>query len=217
MWRRVREGPGGVNGFFCATGRGSACGFAFRPAAEDKSPAMPRLIFLLAAVVLTFAGCRKEVPGERGWSARQLAGLVFESPGNFQNTPLDLGLAQEFIESSEMHIAKTADFEIDVLRTVYKTGVELNFDGAAKGAVDGIAHLEGVRNLRDTATELTVSGKPARRLSITAERGRKTMRVEGILIADGQAYYQVQAIFDAASPHAAEDAERLLKSVRLAK
>ena len=144
-----------------------------------------------------------------------MAGLAFEAPGGFQNTPLDLGLAQEFIESSEMHIAKTADFEIDVLRTVYKTGVELNFDGAAKGAVDGIAHLEGVRNLRDTAVETTVSGKPARRLSITAERGRKTMRVEGILIADGQAYYQVQAIFDAASPHAAEDAERLLKSVRL--
>ena len=173
--------------------------------------------FLPICLVIALAGCRQEPPGTRGWGARQLAGLVFEAPGGFQNRPLDLGLAQEFIESTEMQVSKTAELEIDVLRTLYKSGVELNFDGAAKGAVDGIAHLDGIRNLHDTATEQTVSGKPARRLSITAERGHKTLRVEAILIADGQAYYQVQAIFDAASPHGQEDAERLLKSVRLAK
>ena len=177
---------------------------------------MPRFARFFLALALAFSSCGKTPPGTREWGARQMAGLAFEAPGGFQKTPLDLGLAQEFVESSEMQVCRTAELEIDVLRTVYKNGVELNFDGAAKGAVDGIAHLEGVRNLRDTAVATTVSGKPARRLSITAERGRKTMRVEGILIADGQAYYQVQAIFDAASPHAAEDAERLLKSVRLA-
>ncbi len=177
---------------------------------------MLRCFRIFLALVITLTGCRQTPPDTRGWGPRQLAGISFEAPGGFQNTPLDLGLAQEFIESSEMHIAKTADFEIDVVRTVYKSGVELNFDGAAKGAVDGIAHLEGVRNLHDTATAQTVSGKPARRLSINAERGRKTLRVEAILIADGQAYYQVQAIFDAASPHGREDVERLLKSVRLA-
>ena len=177
---------------------------------------MLRFPKILLALAFLFAGCGPTPPGPRGWSTRQLAGLSFEAPGGFQTRPLDLGLAQEFIESTEMHVAKTADLEIDVLRTLYKSGVELNFDGAAKGAVDGIAHLDGLTNLHDTATEQTVSGKPARRLSITAERGRKTLRVEAILIADGQAYYQVQAIFDAASPHGAEDAERLLKSVRLA-
>ncbi len=176
---------------------------------------MPHSASLFLALVLALSACEKKPPGTREWGARQMAGLAFEAPGGFQKTPLDLGLAQEFIESSEMQVCRTAELEIDVLRTVYKNGVELNFDGAAKGAVDGIAHLEGVRNLRDTAVETTVSGKPARRLSITAERGRKTMRVEGLLIADGQAYYQVQAIFDAAIPHAADDAERLLKSVRL--
>lgn len=177
---------------------------------------MLRCSKIFLALALALAGCRQTPPGTRGWSTRQLAGLSFEAPGGFQNRPLDLGLAQEFIESTEMHVAKTPDLEIDVLRTIYKTGIELNFDGAAKGAVDGIAHLDGITNLHDTATEQTVSGKPARRLSITAERGRKTLRVEAILIADGQAYYQVQAIFDSASPHGQEDAERLLKSVRLA-
>ena len=160
---------------------------------------------------------RNHAPSEvREWRARQLAGLTLEAPGDFQNTPLDLGVAQEFVESSEMQISKTAGFETDVLRTVYKTGVELNFDGAAKGAVEGFAHDDGVRNVQHTATETTVSGKAARRLSITAERWRKAIRVEAILIADGQAYYQVQAIFDPTRVHAQEDAERLLKSVRLA-
>ncbi len=174
--------------------------------------------FLLPAIILVggLAGCGPSAPGPRGWNARQIAGLAFEAPGSFQNKALDLGLAQEFVESTEMQVAKTADLEIDALRTVYKSGIELNFDGAAKGAVDGIAHLDGIRNLHDTATELTVSGKPARRLSITAERERKTLHVEAILIADGPAYYQIQVIFDAANPHGQEDAERLLKSVRLA-
>ena len=180
-------------------------------------PASPKLCFVpVIALLCGLAGCRQEPAGARGWGARQIAGLAFEAPGGFQNKPLNLGLAQEFVESTEMQVSKTADFEIDALRTVYKSGIELNFDGAAKGAVDGIAHLDGISNLHDTTTALTVSGKPARRLSITAERARKTLRVEAILIADGQAYYQIQAIFDAASPHGQEDAERLLKSVRLA-
>ena len=150
------------------------------------------------------------------YRTRQLAGLILEAPGEFQNTPLNLGPAQEFMESSEMQVFHTAGFEIAVQRTVYKSGLELSFDGAAQGAVDGIARLDGIRELRHTATELTVSGKPARRLSVTAGRWRKTLRVELLLIADGQTYFQVHAIFDAANPHGTADAERLLQSVSLA-
>lgn len=149
------------------------------------------------------------------WRTREIAGLRLEAPGDFQSTPLDLGAAQQFVEVSEMHFSKAAGFEIDVLRTVYKAEIELNFDGAAQGAVDGIARLDGIRNVQHTATELTVSGKPARRISITAERWRKALRVEGLLISDGQAYYQVQAIFDPGNRQAPADADRLLKSVQL--
>ena len=160
---------------------------------------------------------RPPAPAElRDWRTRQLAGLTLEAPGEFQNTSLNLGPAQEFMESSELQVFHTAGFEIAVQRTVYKSGLELSFDGAAQGAVDGIARLDGIRNLRQTAAELTVSGKPARRLSVTAGRWRKTLRVELLLIADGQTYYQVQAIFDSTNPNAPADAERLLKSVRLA-
>ena len=208
-----------------------ACGLGFSEpaAAYTCRAAMTRTSNIALALALSaacagggFFAVKKyrdhgQVPADvREWRTRQLAGLAIEAPGDFQNTPLDLGIAQEFVESSEMQISKTAGFEIDVLRTVYKTGVELNFDAAAKGAVEGFAHDNGVRNVQHTAAEQTVSGKAARRLSITAERWRKALRVEAILIADGQAYYQVQAIFDPNRAHAQEDAERLLKSVRLA-
>ncbi len=218
-------------GFFAASDARAVCVLGFTAAgfAYTQRAAMHRSSKTLLALALA-AACAgggflavKKYPDHdhvsavvREWRIRQLAGLTLQAPGDFQNTPLDLGIAQEFVESSEMQIAKAAGFEIDVLRTVYKTGVELNFDAAAKGAVEGFAHGGGVRDVQHTATETTVSGKAARRLSITAERWRKALRVEAILIADGQAYYQVQAIFDPGRAHAQEDAERLLKSVQLA-
>ena len=84
-----------------------------------------------------------------------------------------------------------------------------------QGAVGGIAQLPGIRNLQQTTTELTVSGQPARRVSVTASRGRKSVRAELLFIADGPRYFQVQATFAAANPHGATDAERLLQSVRV--
>lgn len=166
-------------------------------------------------VVQNFLAPKPTLAEPLDWKPRQLAGLVFDGAGDFQTVPLNLGAAQEFVESSEMHVAKSAGGEIDVLRTVYKEGVELNFDGAVQGAVNGIARLDGIRNLQHTVTEATVSGKAARRLAISAERWRKSLRVEAVLMADGQSFYQVQVIFDPANPRAVADAERLLKSVRL--
>lgn len=151
----------------------------------------------------------------RDWQVQTLAGLTLEAPGTFAAQPLNLGPAQEFVESSEMQVFKVAGFEIDVLRTAYKGGIELSFDGAVQGAVEGITRLDGIRNVQQTATELTVSGKPARRLSVTADRWRKTVRVEALLLADGQTFYQVQTVFDAANPRGVANAERVLKSVRL--
>ena len=180
---------------------------------------------LIAVVVCALAGFfgaqkyfpRAPVPVVLGeWRARQLAGLALEAPGEFHGKPLHFGEAQELIESSEMQVFETPGFEIAVLRTVYKDGVELSFDGAVQGAVAGIGQLPGIRNLQQTTTELTVSGKLARRVSVTAERWRKSVRAELLFLADGQRYFQVQATFDAANPHGAADAVRLLQSVRLA-
>ena len=152
----------------------------------------------------------------RTWHSHNLAGVVLDAPGDFKITPVDFGPAKEFIESSEMQENKVTGFEIAVVRSVYKNGIELNFDGAVQGAVNSLKQLDGVTNIERTATEQTVSGKTARRLSAKFARWQRTIRLEAVLIADGQTYYHTQVIFDSARPHGAEDAERLLKSVRLA-
>lgn len=184
-----------------------------------------KILIATAVVVCALAGYfggraylhRAPVPVVLGeWRTRQLAGVALEAPGEFHGKPLNFGAAQELVESSEMQVFETPGFEIAVLRTVYKDGVELSFDGAVQGAVGGIAQLPGIRNLQQTTTELTVSGQPARRVSVTAERGRKSVRAELLFIADGPRYFQVQVTFAAANPHGATDAERLLQSVRLA-
>ena len=152
----------------------------------------------------------------RDWRSQQVAGLAFDAPGDFKVRTVDFGAAMEFIESSEMQENKSTGFEIDLVRTVYKNGIDLNFDGAVLGAVNGLKQLDGVTDVKHTATEQTISGKPARRLSVTAARWRKTLHLEAVLISDGQTYYQVQAIFDSTNPRGRENAEHLLKSVRLA-
>lgn len=184
-----------------------------------------QLVLVIAAAVGVFAGffaVRKafeyfRAPTElRDWRSHTVAGLVFDAPGEFKIRTVDFGAAEEFIESSEMRENKVTGFEIDLVRTVYKSGIDLNFDGAVMGAVNGLKQLDGVTNVEHTATEQTISGKPARRLSVTASRWRKTLHLEAVLISDGQTYYQVQAIFDSTNPRGQENAEHLLKSVRLA-
>ena len=150
------------------------------------------------------------------WRAHQLAGLRFDAPCEFQKSPLNLGAVQEFVENGELHGFKAEGFEITVLRTTYKPGVELNFDNAAQSAVDGFAQLDGVRDFQQTSSELTVSGKTARRISATSTRWRKTARLEMLLIADGQTYSQVQVLSYGTGGDAAAAADRLLKSVSLA-
>lgn len=242
MLRIVRDGWPAVNGIFsrrrkAASDHRRADVWAEAPAALLSRPpglisAGPTMnlrskILIAAAVVMIcaltgFIGARKylsraPVPVVLGeWRTRQLAGVALEAPGEFHGKPLNFGAAQELVESSEMQVFETPGFEIAVLRTVYKDGVALDFDGAVQGAVGGIAQLPGIRNLQQTMTELTVSGKPARRVSVTAERGRKSVRAELLFIADGPRYFQVQVTFAAANPHGATDAERLLQSVRLA-
>jgi hypothetical protein len=154
-------------------------------------------------------------PEQRAWLSQTLLGMTLESPGDFEVKSLDLPETREVVQKSEIGVYKNPNFEIDVLRTVYKEGVELNFDGAAQGAAEGVSKLDGIRNVQQTISELSVSGKPARRLSMTADRWQKKMGVEVLLISDGPAFYQVQVIFDTANPRALADAMQVLKSVRL--
>jgi hypothetical protein len=190
---------------------------------------MSRVVRTVVSVVVTFAAAvagyflmgkvfdqMHAPPDRKNWSVRKVAGLVVDAPGEFKSATIDFGAVRDVMDSTEAHAFKMQSFEVNIVRSVYKEGIDLNLDGAVNGAVGGIAGLDGVKNVQQTVKEEPVSGKPARRLSLTAERWRKTLRLEAVIIADGRTYYQVQVIFEGRDPHGAEDAERLLNSVKLA-
>ena len=156
----------------------------------------------------------------KDWHSRTVAGIVIDSPGEFKTLSLNFGDAQKLIDKSDNVKCEASGFEIDVLRTGYKPGVELNLAGAVKGAVSSVGALEGVTNMKHTASATTVSGKPAQRLSMTGDRtldGRNgVIHVEGLLILDGRTFYQVEAVYDSSNSNGGEYAERTLRSVKLA-
>ena len=156
----------------------------------------------------------------KDWQTRTVTQVSLDSPGEFKAAPMDFGELKKMLETGESFKFDATGFEVDVIRMTYKPDIELNLDGGVAGAAGSVAALEGVTNVKHTASAAEVSGKPARRLSITADRSfdGKTgvIHVEGLMILDGRTLYQVQATYDSANPHGAEYSERMLKSVRLA-
>ena len=154
------------------------------------------------------------------WQSRTVAGVVVDSPGEFKTMPLNFGDAQKMIDKVDAFKCEASGFEIDVVRIHYKPDVQLSLDGAVNGMASSVGALEGVKNLKNTAEATTVSGKPAKRVSLTGDRtldGKSgVIHVEGVLIADGQTFYEVEATFDSSNPRGAEYAARMAQSVKLA-
>lgn len=174
-------------------------------------------IYVLVGIIFEHFRAPAEL---KEWQTRTVAGLVVDSPGEFKDAPLSFGEAQKLIDKSDNLKFTASGFEIDVLRTRFKPGPELNLDGAVNGAVNSVAALEGVKNLKHTASATTVSGKTAQRVSMTGDRtldGRSgVIHVDGLLILDGRTLYQVEAVYDSSNPHGAEYARRVLASATLA-
>ncbi len=158
----------------------------------------------------------------KDWQTRTVAGLTMESPGGFKERTLNFGEARKMMEEVDSQLCTFRGFEIEVMRVKYKPEIVPNLDGAVKGAVNGVAKLEGVTNLKDTQKRITISGKPAVRLDMRGERtlGSRSgiLHANGLVIADMENHtlYQVEVVFDSSNPNGPEYAERLLKSVKLA-
>jgi hypothetical protein len=150
-------------------------------------------------------------------ATQSVLGLTFEAPGEFVIRKLELGLSPELVESSEIAEFRNPQVEIAAIRTINKPDVELNFDNTIQAVLDGVAKLDGVRNVQHTVSELTVSGRVARQLSVVADRWDDRMRMEVMFIKDARAYYQVQVIFQAKDAAATADANQVMKSVRVAR
>jgi hypothetical protein len=149
------------------------------------------------------------------WALRQVAGLALESNGVFKESKTSFDSLKDVAEKSEVYQYAVRGLEIQVIRILYKEDIALSLEDSVQGAVDGFAQTPDVHNLTHKETTCTVSGKPAMRVSIAADRARAGIRLEGVTILDGQILYQVQALFEARDLHASQDAKKILDSVRI--
>lgn len=179
---------------------------------------------LVALIVLTLAG-RKLLKAHSAplsgdepleWREHQVGGVVLEAPGDFQGMNVDFGSADELIEKADAHKFASRPLEIQVIRILYKEGIELSLEGSVQGSIDGFAHQPGLQNLKHKKAACTVSGKPAMRVSITANRGRGVICLEGLTILDGRTLYQIQALYEMGDRHAAEYSQRIFGSIKVA-
>ena len=149
-------------------------------------------------------------------SERHIAGLVVESPADFQDMEVDFGPANEAIEKADGHKAVIRGLEVQVTRILYKEGIALSLEGSVQGSIEGFGRAPGLRDLEHTEVPCTVSGKPAVRVSISAEHGVVGVQAERVTILDGQTLYDVQALCESRDSHSSGVAKKILDSIKIA-
>ncbi|MOA25437.1 hypothetical protein D3C78_1461620 [compost metagenome] len=89
--------------------------------------------------------------------------------------------------------------EASIIKITYDSAVIPSLDGAAQGIVSNITGMEGIKNLRQTIQPTKVSGRNARRISITAERWNGMIGVEALVVETNKSntITQIQLIFAA--------------------
>jgi hypothetical protein len=149
------------------------------------------------------------------WKQITCAGLSLQSPGDFQELPVDQGAMEGVLEESKAWQWASSDLELQVAQSAYKKGVELSLEGSVEGSIEGFRRTPGIRGLTHCEQPTEISGKPAIRVSIVAERNRQKIRLEGLTVLDGQTLYQVQALFRADDPQGPEYLRRVFGQTRL--
>ena len=143
-------------------------------------------IFILAASTFAFAE-----------TVQRIAGLAITYESRFESLDVDakasMARLPEQVRNSivafERFGAKSAGDvpEFRVERTIYIDGIELSLDGAAAGAAQRVAGLPGMSNVSQSIIDRTVSGKPAKMVSVEGERSGGIIGIEALVIYDAKA------------------------------
>lgn len=189
---------------------------------------MKRTLGILVAIIFAVGGAyigktvttrviaRLRAPTElTNWRTQSIAHVLLDAPGDLKSDTLDFGAARQLMDSSEYYTLKTRGFEVGVIRCVFKPDAQLNIDGAAAGTVDNVSKLEGVRNLQHTTESQTISEKPARKISINADRWNGRIYNDNLVILDGQTMYEVETSYDSTNPKGAAYSQRVIGSVKI--
>lgn len=113
---------------------------------------------------------------------------------------------------------QTADGRFQVVTNVmaYRPGIVCSLAHAAEGAAQGMAHAADVTGFTFTQRDTTVTGRSAVIQQCRWKEGRRDCAAKSLIAAEGPTLWQFIVIYAPGKEEAA-DADRLLKSVRLAR
>lgn len=156
---------------------------------------------------------------DRPWERQGVLGLELELPVRLTAmelalSPEDSAVADAMIDAYETHHGTVGQVEMIVARISYQSDLIVTLQGGAQGAVDRMAHVPGVSDLRHELVPAQVRGGEAIRVTGTFLMNGNDSALEALLIARGQTMWHVQTIFPEA-PASRTIANRILTSVAI--
>ncbi|MCR5714421.1 MAG: hypothetical protein K6F98_05785 [Bacteroidales bacterium] len=179
---------------------------------------LPGIILVLC--VLHLGSCRPAAREKAAWDTVTCAYFTMSTPVALHQDPYAEARQPQEVKQNlrvcDYRTGQTPDGRFQVITNVmaYKPGIVCSLAHAAEGAVQGMAHADGVTGFTFTQRDTTVMALPAVIQQCRWKEGRQERAARSLMAAEGPMLWQFIVIY-APGREAAADAERLLKSVRL--
>ena len=105
---------------------------------------------------------------------------------------------------------------IQVLGITYNPEINLSLQGGINGAVGDVAHLSGASNVQNNTEPITISGKTATLLTITADVNGSKFEQKTVFLVNGQNLRQINFQYKSTDETGKKSAQKALESLQAA-
>lgn len=156
------------------------------------------------------------------WSSRSFGDISLDAPFQFRPAPgVRAKLPSQVRDAIDSYTAfesgDSTNPRVAVSRVLYRSGVQVDLDGAMNGAMNGairpIATAAGDSDPRFTFYVTTVDGLPARRASYVGVVQGTSVHIDALFAQSGNTVWQVHLV--ATGESSVPDSKRVLDSVRI--
>jgi hypothetical protein len=105
---------------------------------------------------------------------------------------------------------------IQVLGITYNPEINLSLQGGINGAVGDVAHLSGASNVQHSTEPITISGKNATLLTITADVNGSKFEQKTVFLVNGQSLKQINFQYESTDVTGRKSAQKALESLQVA-
>lgn len=119
------------------------------------------------------------------------------------------------VKQADCYKSYAGEFQVAVRTVVYEDGILADTRQAADRLASEVKWSEGVTEYRDTATQITRSGRPGLILAGQYNRNGARMEIQTILLGEGSNLWQVIVTHPASDKDARVRSRRVLDSVKL--